>query len=98
MYLGAVVALLAGLEHERDPPAEVAAAVGEQLGGAGEHGDVGVVPAGVHHAVDRAGVVEAGVLRHRQGVHVAPQQDRRAGRVAVEGGDDRGGRRAGGAP
>ena len=50
---GAVVALLAGLEHEGDPARELAAAVGEQAGGAGEHGDVGVVAAGVHGAVDR---------------------------------------------
>ena len=50
--LGAVVALLAGLEHERHAPSQRAAARAEQLGGAGEHRHVGVVAARVHGAVD----------------------------------------------
>ena len=51
---GAVVALLAGLEHEQHPAGEVVAAAGEQLGRAGEHRRVGVVAARVHRAVARA--------------------------------------------
>ena len=42
------VPLLARLEEEADPPGQVAAAVGQQAGRAGEHGGVGVVAAGVH--------------------------------------------------
>ena len=75
---GAVVALLAGLEHEQHPAGELAGAVGEQPGGADEHRRVGVVPAGVHRVVDARREVEPGVLVQRQGVHVAAQQDRRA--------------------
>ena len=78
-----------GWKKNRTPPGELAAAVGQQAGGAGQHGRVGVVAAGVHGAVDLGGEVEPGVLGHRQGVHVAPQQDRRAGPAAVEVGDDR---------
>ena len=43
-----------------------------------EHRRVRVVAAGVHAPVDVRCEVEAGVLRHRQRVHVAAQQDRRA--------------------
>ena len=45
---GAVVALLAGLEHEQHAAGELVAVRGEQLGGADEHRRVGVVAAGVH--------------------------------------------------
>ena len=51
---GAVVALLAGLEHEQHPPGELVAAAGQQLGRADEHRRVGVVAAGVHRPVGRA--------------------------------------------
>ena len=80
---GPVVALLARLEHEQHPPGELVAAGGEQLGRADQHRRVGVVAAGVHRVVDGGREVEARVLGHRQGVHVAPQEDRRPGRVPV---------------
>ena len=89
---GAVVALLAGLEHEQHPPGQLVAAVGEQPRRADEHGRVGVVAAGVHRAVDPRGEVEPGVLVHRQGVHVAAQEDRRSGLGAGEHGGDAAGR------
>ena len=77
-----MVTFFAGLEHEQDTTCQVGLPGGEHLRRAGEHRDVGVVTAGVHRALDRAGAVEPGVLRHRQRVHVAPQQDRRARLVA----------------
>jgi hypothetical protein len=61
------------------------------LGGAEQRGDVHVVPAGVHHrdvvavavgGPGGAGVVQAGGLLDRQGVHVGTQQDACAGPVA----------------
>ncbi len=61
-----------------------------QRRGAEQRGHVDVVPAGVHdrdglapgrRGCRRAGVGQAGPLRHRQGVHVGPKQDRRT--VAV---------------
>ena len=85
---GAVVALLAGLEHEQHPPGQVGPAGGQQPGRAGEHGHVRVVPAGVHGAVDLAGEVQAGLLGHGQRVHVAAQQDGRPRLVAGEQGGD----------
>ena len=87
---GAVVALLAGLEHEQHSSGQLVPAAAEQAGGAGEHRGVRVVPAGVHAPVHVRGEVEAGVLRHRQRVHVAAQQDRRPGlRAGQQGGDAR---------
>ena len=93
---GAVVTLLAGLEHERHPAPQLAPPGNEELGRAGEHGHMGVVAAGVHGAVDLAGVVEAGVLGHGEGIHVAPQQHGGPGLGAVEHRHHRGGRGAGG--
>ena len=50
---GAAVALLARLEHEHHPASQLARRRScSSLGGAGEHGDVGVMAAGVHLAVD----------------------------------------------
>ena len=93
--LGAVVAFLAGLEHEEDLPGQIVTMADEQAGGLAEHGDVEVVAAGVHGAVDARRVRESGVFRHRQGVHVAAQQDRRAGAGSVEDPDDARGAGAG---
>ena len=76
--LGPMVALLARLEHEQDATGDLVPALGEQGGSTGEHRRVGVVPAGVHRIVDPGGELETGVLRHREGVHVAAQQHRRS--------------------
>ena len=76
---GAVMALLARLEHEHAPCRRAVAAGAEQPGGAGQHRDVAC--RGRRRASRRRTVeakVEAGVLGHRQGVHVAAQQDRAA--------------------
>lgn len=85
--LSALPAFLARLEHEYDVPGKPRGVVGEHLGGTDEHGRVQVVSAGMHHALRARGVAEAGLLVHREGVHVGPQQDgttRRAGvRAAV---------------
>ena len=72
---GAVVALLARLEHQHHVSGEPVAVLREQPGRAGEHCSVQIVPAGVHRAV-RRGVVEPGALVDGQGVHVGAQQDR----------------------
>jgi hypothetical protein len=84
-----VVALLAGLEGEGDPPGQLATTVVQGVGGPDEHGDVGVVAAGVHGVVHLGGEVEPGVLVERQGVHVGAQQEGRTGVLALEHGHDR---------
>jgi hypothetical protein len=52
MKLGAVVPLLAGLEHEQHPAGQVGCSGGEQPGRAHEHRGVRVVAARVHRVVD----------------------------------------------
>ena len=66
--------------------------VGQQTRRPDEHGHVGVVPAGVHLAVDSGGEVQAGVLGHLEGVHVGAQQRGRSGPLAVDDSHHRGGR------
>jgi hypothetical protein len=91
---GAVATLLPRLEHEHHVAGQLLAPPGQQMRGAGEHGGVQVVPAGVHHTVHRGRIVEAGALGQQQGVHVGPQQHRRAGPGAAEDRGDRGQLRA----
>jgi hypothetical protein len=50
---GAVEAFLAGLEHQDDVARQAVPVLRQQRGGAGEHGRVEVVAAGVHGAVHR---------------------------------------------
>ena len=69
----AVVAFLAGLEHEQDLAGELVAAGTEQFRCARQHRHMAVMPAGMHRAGDGGGVCEAGFLRHWQGVGVAAQ-------------------------
>ena len=52
------------------------------------HGDVGIVAAGVHDALDLGGELEARLLLHGKGIHVRAQQDRRARPGALEGRHD----------
>ena len=73
----AVVALLAGLEHEQHRAGERVATAGEQARRADQHRRVRVVAARVHRALHLRGERKPGLLRHRQGVHVRAQQDRR---------------------
>ena len=75
---GAVVALLARLEHQQDPSGQRVTPLHEQARGPQQHRDVGVVAAAVHRANVLGRELEAGVLGERQAVHVGPQQDRRA--------------------
>ena len=95
---GAVVALLAGLEHEH-APGRPARRGGRRAAGrrrpAWRRGCRGRRRASCRRSADAN--VEAGVLGHRQGVHVAAQQDGRAGPAAVERGHDRRRRLAGAA-
>ena len=86
----AVVALLAGLEHEHHAPGQRGAPGGEDPRGAQQHRHVRIVPAGVHGAVHLGGEVQARVLLEGQGVHVRAQEDRAAGPAALERRDDRG--------
>jgi hypothetical protein len=72
---GPVVALLPRLEHEDDTPGELIAAPCEQARGAHQHRDMGIVPAGVHHALDLGGEFEARFLLNRQRIHVRAQED-----------------------
>ena len=60
---------------KRTVPGSSARRACEQARRADEHRDVRVVPARVHRAVDVAREFEAGVLGHRQRVHVGAQQD-----------------------
>ncbi len=82
--LGAPTAFLAGLEHEHDVAVEVGPTVAQDLGRTRQHRRVQVVAARVHDVVVLAGEVETGVLRHRQRIGVAPQDDRLAVRVASQ--------------
>ena len=89
-HLCPAVSFFARLEHEQDPAGELVAPAGEEARRRDEHRHVGVVTAGMHRAVHPRGVVEPGVLRHGEGIHVASQQRRRAVAPAVEHGDYRG--------
>ena len=91
---GAVEALLAGLEHEEDVAREPLPPLDQEPCRIEQHGDVRVMPAGVHHAGDLRGEVEARVLLERQGVHVGPEQDRWAGACTLDQRGDRGDRSA----
>ena len=80
---------LAGLEHQDHLARQVRPAIVEQAGRAEEHRDVGVVAAGVHRPVELRREVETGVLAQRQGVHVAAEEDGRAGPAARDDSHDR---------
>jgi hypothetical protein len=71
----AVESLLAGLEHEDDVPGQLLAPTGEHSGGPHEHRRMQVMPAGVHVAGDRRAERDVDLLRDRQRVHVAAQED-----------------------
>ena len=85
----AVVPLLAGLEHEEHRAGERLTTAREQPRGAHQHRRVTVVPARVHRAFDFRRERQAGLLGHRQGVHVATKQNRPAGAGARQTRDHR---------
>jgi hypothetical protein len=74
-----VVALLAGLEHEHDVPGEPVAMGGQQPRRPDQHRRVQVMTAGVHGVVDLGAEGQVHLLVHRQRIHVASQEDDRAG-------------------
>ncbi len=73
---GAVMTLLARLEHEHDRAGKFVTPCAERLGRADEHRGMRIVAAGVHRAVDLRRERQAGFLLHRQRVHVAAEQYR----------------------
>jgi hypothetical protein len=90
----AEVALLAGLEHEDHRPTHPGPAFAEEAGRTDQHGHVEIVAAGMHaRPVER--VVDAGLLRERQRIHVGAQQDDGSRLGAVEDGRDAGAVRGG---
>jgi hypothetical protein len=86
----AVIALFARLEHEQHRAGERGLPAREQTGGADQHRDVRVVTARVHGAVDLGRERQAGILAHRQRVHVGAEQERGSRPPAGEPADDRG--------
>ena len=93
---GAVVPLFPRLEHEQHPPAQRVFAGSEQSGRAGQHRNVRVVAARVHGPLHTGRVVQPGVLRHREGIGIGPQQHRGPReRAGEQRGDARGGGVAG---
>ena len=70
-----------------DAAAELAAQVTEHPGARGQHRGVGVVSAGVHTTRHGRTKREAGVLGHRERIHIGPQQQRGSRCPALEGGD-----------
>ena len=68
---------LSGLKQQPHPGREqLGVALGklrQQVSHPQPHGGVQVVAAGVHQALLGGGVVEAGTLLHRQGIHIHPQ-------------------------
>jgi hypothetical protein len=81
---GAVLSLLAGLEHEHHPALQFVDVRPQQRGGARQHGDVRVMAARVRRSGVGAREVEAGVLGHRQRVHVASKQHRGSRSAGVQ--------------
>ena len=79
-----VGALLVRLEHQLHAAVQLALVLLQQLRRAQQHGGVQVVAAGVGR-VALGGKGKAGLLPHGQGVHVRPQQDGLAARLAQGG-------------
>ena len=87
--LGAARALLPRLEHEHHAPGELVPPRAQQVRRSHQPGHVQVVAARVHRAGGR-GVLQPGLLGHRQPVHVTAQQDRGPGPCATQHRDHRG--------
>ena len=86
--------LFARLEHEHDVAVELVAVRAKQAGRADEHRGVQVVTTGVHGAMMRGLKMSTGIFEIRfddgQRVHVAAQEDYRAGSCAPQDRRDRG--------
>ena len=83
---GAVIALLARLEHQEHAPGQLLAPGHEEARGSQQHRHVGVVAAGVHRARLLGGELQPRLLGQRQAVHVGAKEDRRAGASAFDDG------------
>ena len=86
--------LLGGLEYQLHSAADFITHAAEDLCDAQQHGNVGVMAAGVHITGVLAGEVEAGGLGHGQAVYVGAHGDAAAGQVALDKRDGAGGQRA----
>ena len=80
----AVAGFFARLKHEQHAAGEPLACVREHARGAHQHRHVRVVPAGVRTAGDLGAERRAALFLHRERVHIAAEQDGRAGSRAVE--------------
>ena len=69
-----MMALFTRLEHEIDGAGQLLLSLAEHLCGTHQHGNMGVMPAGVHRASSFRGKVEPGILVQRKRVHIAAQQ------------------------
>ena len=87
--LGTARALLPRLEHEHHAPGELVPPRAQQVRRSHQPGHVQVVTARVHRPGGR-GVLQPGLLGHRQPVHVAAQQHRGPGPGATQHRDHRG--------
>ena len=63
---------LSGLEEKFNFPGEGVGVLGQHLGRPQQHGDMAVVPAGVHTALVLGLVVAAGQFLNPQAVHIGP--------------------------
>jgi hypothetical protein len=79
--------LLVGLKDEFDGPCEVVPVLRQHLGRDQQHGHMGIVAAGVHHSRIFGPVIDIIFFDHRQGVHVCPEHEDRAGICSMEKGD-----------
>ena len=64
----------AWLEHEIDGARQLFPACTQHLGGPDQHGNMRVVPAGMHGTTGFGGEFQSGVFMERQCVHIAAQQ------------------------
>jgi len=83
---GAAQAFLGRLEDQVQGAVE-GAGLGQAAGGGEQGGGVAVVTAGVHASRVLAGVVEAGALQDRQGVHVGADAQHLAAAAGAQGAD-----------
>lgn len=77
-------AFLRGLKEEFDFAPEGVSMGGEELGGAQQHGHMGIMAAGVHFSGIFGAVVAGGHFLHLQAVHIRPNQQRFAGAAGIQ--------------
>src|SRR5947209_6257517 len=86
----AAAAFFGGLKQKADRSGELAASGGDQFSCAEQHGDVPIVAACVHRAVDARAVVACIFLENRQGIHVGAQHHAASRTRAAHHADDTG--------